>query len=940
MPLVAAHSAGGADSRTLDQHWRVALDPGDRGTGDGWFARVLQDMVELPGSLEQAGIGNRPSVDTPWTGDLNDKSFFTSPDYARYRDPAAFKFPYFLQPSHWYRGAAWYQREIDIPADWDGKSIELFLERAHWETRVWIDGRSFGANQALHVPHRYRLGALAPGRHRLTIRVDNRMIVEIGHNGHGVTDHTQGNWNGITGRIELRADGPHWFEGVELHPDLPNRTLVVRGRVAAIGKGRRAQMVQLEAGGRTSQAALDWAEDGAAFDARLAFDAGEAEALRPWSEFTPVLHRATLSLGDGTRWEGLYGWRDLRGGPEGFTLNGRPLMLRGTLECAIWPLTGHPPTTRPEWDRLMQRVRDYGLNHLRFHSYCPPAAAFEAADAAGIYLQIETVWANQSVAIGQGQPVDRWVYDETERVLAEHGNHPSFLLMSHGNEPGEGSGGKPAEARRDAFLAGYVRHFRARDPRRFWTAGTGWPLLPESQYHVTPTPRIQDWGAGLHSRINGKPPETQTDYRDFIARYAAPVVSHEIGEWCVYPNLDERPKYSGYLKPKNFDIFEDRLRANGLLPLASAFVRSSGKLQVQCYKEDIESALRTPGMGGFQLLGVQDFPGQGTALVGIADPFWDEKAYVTAAAFRRFCAPTVPLVRMASRIARAGADFAFTIDIAHFGATALDEAEIGWTIRTEEGAMLAEGRFPGRRIPIGNAPLDLAVKCPLSAPRATAARLEVTVRQGARQIAANDWDIWIYPARPTPSLRAVDRLRHASGFDAETLRHLEEGGDALIGLHPKTIANYAETPVKLGFSSLFWNTAWTGRQPPTTLGLLCDPEHPALAHFPTEAHSNWQWWYLIHRAGALRLDLLPPGLSPIVRIIDDWVTARPLALMIEAQLGRGRAIVCGFSTRAEDCADPVSQQMIASLSAYMQGGAFAPRTRVTSEQLRRLTVAG
>ena len=235
-----------------------------------------------------------------------------------------------------------------------------------------------------------------------------------------------------------------------------------------------------------------------------------------------------------------------------------------------------------------------------------------------------------------------WLYREAERILKAYGNHPSFMLMPYGNEPG----GKKA----GAWLAQWVTHWRAADSRRLYTSGSGWPQLPENQFHVTPDPRIQAWGDGLNSRINAKAPETTTDYRDYISQRSVPVISHEIGQWCVYPNFKEIPKYTGYLKPKNFEIFRDRLQANGLGALAQKFLLASGRLQALCYKEDIESALRTPGMGGFELLDLHDFPGQGTALVGVLDPFWEEKGYITAKEYSRFCNATVPLARLSKRV--------------------------------------------------------------------------------------------------------------------------------------------------------------------------------------------------------------------------------------------------------------------------------------------------
>ena len=923
----AAAEAGDQDLAAI---WRRAIDPDDRGEAACWFVRDLGDTLPLPGSLEAARIGNPVSPDTPWTGDVKDTRWAIAPEDAAYRVPGQVKIPFFLQPDSWYRGAAWYQREIEIPAAWRGKRVALFLERPHWETRVWINERPCGRCDALHVPHQYELTGITPGRHRLTIRVDNRMIVEIGHNGHGVTDHTQGNWNGIAGRIELRASEPAWIEQVDLHPRFADRTLTVRGTTRRLAGAAAPRTAEIRFGGRVRRSPVTWRAEEGQFEASLQLSPDDP-AAKPWDEFSPTLHDVAVQLTNGEEWRGRFGWRVLAGGRNGFTLNERPIMFRGALDCGIYPLTGHPPTDIDSWRRVMRRAQDYGLNHLRFHSYTPPEAAFDAADEAGIYLQVETVWANQSVMIGSGLPVDAWVRAETDRVLAAHGNHPSFVLMTHGNEPGGGDTAA-GEATRDAYLADYVRHYRAADPRRLWTSGAGWPELPENDYHVTPDPRVQAWGEELKSRINAKPPETRTDYAGFVEQRSVPVISHEIGQWCVYPDLNERRKYTGYLKAKNFDIFEDRLRATGLRDLAPQFHYASGRLQLLCYKEDIESALRTHRMGGFQLLGLQDFPGQGTALVGVLDPFWDDKGYVSAGEYRRFCDAVVPLARMERRVFRSGEQFQATIDVANFSATAIGAAEIGWRIDGADGVRLAGGALPTQTLPVGNAPIALPIAATMRAERAQAARLTVTIRRSGEVVAQNDWDLWLYPDAPPAAPR---RAARADRIDAAVLARLARGEDVLIGLPPARVANYADRPVKTGFSSIFWNTSWTGRQAPTTLGILCDPAHAALADFPTEVHSNWQWWYLMHRAGALRLDLLPPDVTPIVRVIDDWFTARPLGLVIEVAVGRGRAIICGFDLDAGE--DPVGRQLVASLERYMAGPAFRPAVRVTPAQLRALS---
>jgi len=539
--------------------------------------------------------------------------------------------------------------------------------------------------------------------------------------------------------------------------------------------------------------------------------------------------------------------------------------------------------------------------------------------------------------------VDQWRYEETKRILKAYGNHPSFLLVPHGNEPG----GKKASA----YLAKWVEHFKARDPRRLWTSGAGWPPIPENQFYVTPEPRVQHWGAGLKSRINARPPETVTDYREFIQRWQVPVISHEIGQWCVYPNFEEIPKYRGYLKPRNFEIFRDTLRAHGMGDLAHRFLLASGKLQTLCYKEDIESALRTPGMGGFELLDLHDFPGQGTALVGVLDPFWDDKGYVTAKKYNRFCNRTVPLARLRKRVFTTDETLEADIEVAHFGPVPLKGAAASWKLVGDDGKVVAGGKLPERDIPIdngiglGHASIDLR-EAPAPARYEFVVVLELGSgrkrraspgRRAPWPTTENDWDVWVYPSsvdtQPPAGVVVVRNL------DEKALAALEAGGKVLLLIPPERVKGDRLGKVALGFSSIFWNTAWTRRQPPTTLGILCEPKHPALAEFPTEYHSNWQWWYLVSQAGAMILDDLPKGLRPTVQVIDDWVTNRKLGLVFEAKMGKGKLLVCSIDLTRDPEHNPVARQMFHSLLAYMGGSKFKPAVRLAPDEVRGLVDA-
>ena len=927
--LLCAAMGSQAKTVSLAGTWRFELDRRDTGVVEQWFNRELTGKMPLPGAMSEFGLGGEITLDTPWTGQIVDRSYFTSPTFEKYRQPGHIKIPFWLQPTQYYVGPAWYQREIEIPSAWQGRRAVLFLERPHWETRVWLDAKFIGSNNGLSMAHEYDLGtAVAPGKHRLTIRVDNRLVVDVGINSHSVSDHTQGNWNGIVGRLELADTPPVWVEDLEVYPHVASRSVTVKGRIGnatgATGTGRVALVARLfnaSQPGKAAEKAWDvtWQTQGGAFQTELPL--GDRALL--WDEFQPALYRLDASLDGGKTVRSVtFGLREIGTLGTQFVLNGRKIYFRGTLECAIFPRTGHPPTDTDSWKKVIRAAKAHGLNQIRFHSWCPPEAAFVAADELGFYYQVECAsWANSSTSLGEGKPIDAWLYAETDRILRAYGNHPSFLLMPYGNEPA----GKDRE-----FLGAWVDHYKQRDPRRLFTSASGWPQIPQNQFHVTPTPRIQGWGEGLKSRINARAPETRTDYRDYIQKWPVPVISHEIGQWCVYPNFDEMAKYKGYLKPRNFEIFKESLREHGMLEQARDFLWASGRLQTLCYKEEIEAALRTPGMGGFQLLDLHDFPGQGTALVGVLDPFWESKGYVTAKEFHRFCGPTVPLARLEKRIWTSSEILEAALEAAHFGPVPLTKASPRWRLVDDRNKTVVSGGLETRDIPVDNGIALGTIRVSLaSLPAPARYRLVVNLAT-----AENDWELWVYPEKtdvPAPAgIQVVDDL------DDRAADTLKAGGKVLWMLPPGRARGDALGPVALGFSSIFWNTAWTQRQPPHTLGVLCDPRHPALADFPTDRCGNWQWWYLIHRSQAMILDDLPANLRPLVQVIDDWATNRKLGLLFEAKVGEGKLMVCAMDLRGDLSGDPVARQMKRSVLDYMAGAKFHPPVALTLDQARQL----
>ena len=646
-------------------------------------------------------------------------------------------------------------------------------------------------------------------------------------------------------------------------------------------------------------------------------------AARRWSEFAPELYELRVSLQsdrDRDERQVTFGFRQVGTQDGRITINGRKTYLRGTLECCIFPLLGHPPTDVESWRRIVKICKAHGLNHIRFHSWCPPEAAFQAADELGFYYQVEvSSWANQGAEIGSGQPLDAWLEAESKRMLDVYGNHPSFLLMAYGNEPAGNNHPK--------WLQEWVARRKAEDPRRLYTTGAGWPIMAGSDFHSSPDPRLQGWGQGMGSIINGQPPRTDFDWSDFVKNHPdAPVVSHEIGQWCVYPNFKEIAKYTGYFKARNFEIFQEIARRNGLLEQSADFLKASGKLQALAYKHDIEAALRTPNFGGFQLLDLHDFPGQGTALVGVLDAFWDEKGYIIPAEFSRFCGPVVPLARLKKMVFTTGETLVAELELAQFGPEDFKALQIDWQLTTAAGRPLAEGRMNARDYAAGELHRVGNIRLALGTLAATG-KLVLTVNATGHSF-GNSWDIFVYPTKPEPvAAKGVLVTTDLAAAKAA----LAKGGRVLWNPAAAQVRNDPARPLMAGFSPIFWNTAWTNWQPPHTLGILCDPEHSALAAFATDMHSNWQWWELQQHAQPFILTQ-HPALKPIVQVIDDWVTNRKLGYVFEASVGEGKLLACSANLTG----GPVGGQLRESLLAYMSSEKFTPTVTFTAADLDAL----
>ena len=941
--LLAPVSVWAAPPISLAGYWNFEMDPTDAGEQQQWFNRNLRGGIRLPGILQHPYQGNAISIQTPWVLTQYDRFWYLRDDYKNYLEPGKVVVPFLSQPPRHYLGAAWYQRDVFITQQTAGRRIVLTLERPHWETTVWFDGQRIGSNKSLVAPHVYDLSAAASGRHRLTIRVDNRMVLPYRPDAHSVSDSLGATWNGIVGKIELSDTGRVWIEDAQAFPNLEKKNMLIKVRIGN-QTGRSGAGTLTAIWPDIGVVPVNWDETGGTAEVEVPL----REDAATWDEFHPKLHQLRLWLkgtGVDEYSELRIGLRHFRAEGKEFRLNSRPINFRGTHNGGDFPLTGYPPTDVTSWRKLFETCRRWGLNHMRFHSWCPPEAAFEAADELGFYLQVEPGMWNE---ISPGTPMERMLYEETDRLIKAYGNHPSFLLLSASHEPQ----GKWKEA-----LTKWVEHYRRRDPRRLYTPGTGHPErevpdLTEGADYLA----VHRIGSNMLRRESGW---FGGDYRHSLEEVNLPVIAHEVGQWAAYPDFEIIKKFKGYLRPGNFEIFRDSMKAHGLLDKNRSFVQASGEFQLACYKEDIEANLRTPGLGGFQLLDLHDYLGRGTALVGLLDPFWDAKSYAKAEDFNRFCNSTVPLARLRQRVFTTAETLNADLELAHFGPEPIENAIAVWKIiGSDQGAQgESEARtIPiGKNIPLGKVSVDLSK---LPAPREYTLAVTIApisfftpvdrrILPGPNVIRGvtyfeNQWKFWVYPPSgelgpsvECPPSPQTEVLTTRSWEEAE--KKLATGGRVLFV--PRN-SDLAWTNPPLDSVPIFGNRlttpAW-GRM----LGLwiyrrLGESKSHTLDGFPTFSSFDWQWAQIIQNVRAMNLDRLPEELEPVVWAIDDWNRNYKLGVIFEGAVGDGRLLVSAFDVTKPAETNPVAKQLRNALLRYASSDCFQPNVSLLPELMRGL----
>lgn len=884
--------------------WTVALDSLDEGQHHGWFNNQFDQQIRLPGTTDDAGLGVKnnlkPALEKPQLSHLTRKNRYV--------------------------GAAWYNRNIQIPKEWGNKKITIHLERVLWRSQIWVDG--IKVEQSAHslvAPHEIDLsGYVVPGKiHRLTLQIDNRKFFEISdHNmGHAYTDHTQIIWNGILGNMALQAQDPIYIDDLQIYPNVKANTVTARVKLkktseAAFDVTLSASIRSKNESGKTwtliEKVTLNKKEQIYEMTYKL------PEPAKTWDEFDPNLYTFDLQAqtkSTSDKRQATFGFRDFKAQRNTFELNGLPVFLRGTLESNIFPLTGHPPMDKAGWAKVFQAAKTWGLNHIRFHSWCPPKAAFEAADELGVYLQPELpVWA---LNIGSNQSVTDFLYEEARHIIKEYGNHPSFMLWALGNElQGDMK-----------VLNRIVDSLKRIDNRHLYTNTaytfeSGHGDRPEYNDDFLITQRTFDGWVRGQGVFNDKSPSFNTNYAASVKNIEVPIVTHEIGQYAVYPNLQEIKKYTGVLDPLNFKAVKADLERKGMLEQADDFLLSSGKLAALLYKEEIERALKTGGISGFQLLDLHDFPGQGTALVGLLDAFWDSKGIIEAEEFRQFNSPVVPLLQFDRATYRSSETFKGTIALSNYSKKTFRGERMEWRILNEDKE-IANGHLKFDALIGFNDDLG-EISLPLSSiTKPTKLTIDVSLPGTSY---GNNWSIWVYPEVGQVKWGEV---RYTRDVDS-ALNLLAQGHKVLLNPAWKNIQG-----LEGKFVPVFWSPVHFPKQA-GTMGLLTDPSHPVFNSFPTEFHTDWQWWDLHINATTLVTDSLEGG-HTLIQMVDNFANNRKLALAIEGTVGLGKLLLVTSDLHYDIEGERyVAKSLLHSILQYMNSSDFQPKKIKNPEFIRKI----
>ena len=779
---------------------------------------------------------------------------------------------------------------------------------------------------------------------------------------------TQTNWNGITGEMSLRFYDKNNIRNVKASVDMQKREVIFKFLTGGSFDWMQAKGEWFDSNGKIQDIIPQTLEV-------LHQDKHHAQAVFKlsdnapvWDEYHPVLCRMNLHPADSAdNTEICFGLTDFKADGLAFKSHGRPVFLRGKHDGMIFPLTGCAPTTVEEWLKILQISKSYGINHYRFHTCCPPDAAFTAADLLGMYFEPEIPFWGTLQAPGEegfNETEQNYLISEGRRILETFGNHPSFCMFSLGNElwgnprrMGEIIADYKQSETRILFTQGSnnFQHFPNIQPEEDFFVGVrlshdrlirgsyGSCDMPyghvqadrPSTMHCYDSQIIPDASA-LESENSDAPKEIEIQYGTGVKKVKVeqkvdglipdkPVITHEIGQYCTYPDFSEIEKYTGVLQARNFEIFKERLENAGMSDLAQDFFTCSGQLAVQCYKEELESALRSKYISGFQILDIQDFSGQGTATVGILDAFMDSKKLISKKEWRGFCSDSVILGQFPDYVLTN--ELNMKVSLRHYSPAPVTEP-LQYVVRIGN-AIITEGEIPvnvhGQGLfDIGEIRLSLK-------PASHVHKIKVTLSLPHTE---NCYWLWQFPAKPMPSLESTETLCITSN-KTEMLFMLKQGRNVL----------YFPNHVKNGIEGFYCTDFWCypmfrdislsmGKTVPVgTLGLNIHKHHQALGEFRCERWSTPQWYDIVTHSDCAVLDGLK--IHPIVQMIDNFDRNHKLGILFECNVGDGKLLVC--TTRISEIADrPETAQFAQSIIDYASSEAFFPKESLTFQQLEQI----
>ncbi|MCD8327916.1 MAG: beta-glucuronidase [Ruminococcus sp.] len=859
----------------------------------------------------------------------------------------------FLTDEYLFNGYAWFSKRVKLEGVF-GKRVFLFLERTRITT-LYFDGKEIGNQESLVSPHIYDISGLATdGEHEITICVQNVGYKTLG--GHLTSEDTQSNWNGIVGSIEIRVFENTYIDNLFVEGDIKSKAFNIRAAVVGESNGTVEVSAESFNGPYTSNKdvfePLEFSFENSQID--ITYTLGDKAKL--WSEFEPNLYMLKIKIGNDIT-TSIAGLREFKTSGDKFTINGKNTFLRGKHDGMVFPKTGYAPCDVDEWLRVMEISRAYGINHYRFHTCCPPEAAFIAADMLGIYMEPELpFWGTISAPDEEGFNKDEqeFLIAEGERMLKAFGNHPSYCMMSLGNELWGST------SRLNEILGLY----KSKDKRHLYTQGSN------NFQHFPTIVDNDDFFVGVrlskHRLLRGSfgmcdtplghvqvdKPSTMVSYDDVITPKAnaegaegvdengmvkiqygttmklvkasetrgglepkIPIVTHEIGQYETYPNFDEIDKFTGPLKARNLGLFKNRLEKKGLGNLAHAYHYASGKLAAACYKEELEAVFRSRKLGGFQILDIQDFQGQGTALVGILDAFMDSKGIITEKEWRAFCSETVLLAKFNSYVYQSGDKFSAHLMVTHFGKQKISGKSLSWSVTIDDKIIKS-----GSEVISGDENYydvsDIELEIPkLDTPNA----MILTLSLDGEEI-QNQYKIFVYPSDVKAELDGVYIFESAD--DAEAKRLLSEGKTVLI---TKPLKSDDEGSIEGFYCQDFWcypmfKTISQMMNAPVavgTMGLLIDNKHSALAEFPSEIYSTEQWWDIVTNSRSDILDFNDKDKTIIVRTIDNFERNHSLGLLYEYEKDGGKVVVlnCDLNALSET---PNGRQFVKSVFDYVR----------------------